>query len=124
MTSVDISEEQLEIARGRAATLGLDVRFVRADVTDLSAIPSNTFDIAYTGGHVAVWVSDLRRFYAEAARIIRPGGRLVVSEYHPFRVGWCGNPKLLQRECGYFERGPHAYKNVAADVFDEGTGRR
>jgi SAM-dependent methyltransferase len=122
VTSVDISERQLEIARGRAATLGLDVRFVRADVTDLSAIPTDAFDVAYTGGHVAVWVSDLRGFYQEAARIVRPGGRLVVSEYHPFRVGWRDNPELLQRECRYFERGPHVYTNVAEGVFDKDPG--
>jgi ubiquinone/menaquinone biosynthesis C-methylase UbiE len=123
VTSVDISEKQLEIARGRAATLGLDVRFVRADVTELSAIPTDTFDMAYTGGHVAVWVSDLRRFYAEAARVIRPGGRLVVSEYHPFRNGWHDNPKSLQREWGYFDRGPHAYENAAEGLFDKSAGK-
>jgi 2-polyprenyl-3-methyl-5-hydroxy-6-metoxy-1,4-benzoquinol methylase len=36
VTSVDISERQLDIARSRATTLGLDVDFVRADVVDLS----------------------------------------------------------------------------------------
>jgi SAM-dependent methyltransferase len=85
VTSVDISERQLEVARGRAAALGLAVEFVRADVVDLSCLAAATYDLVYTGGHVAVWVSDLHRHYAEAARILKPGGHLLISEYHPFR---------------------------------------
>ena len=38
VTSVDISAGQLAVAGGRARELGLDVRFVRADVTDLSSL--------------------------------------------------------------------------------------
>ena len=36
VTSIDISEPQIETARSRAAALGLQVDFVRADVVDLS----------------------------------------------------------------------------------------
>src|SRR6267154_4040137 len=35
VTSIDISEQQLDVARNRATALGLDVEFVRADVVDL-----------------------------------------------------------------------------------------
>src|SRR5207247_10014977 len=85
VTSIDISEPQLEVARKRAAVLGLNVKFVRSDVVDLSCLGDATFDLVYTGGHVAVWVSDLQRYYGEAARILKPDGLLIVSEYHPFR---------------------------------------
>ena len=54
--------------------------FVRADVTDLSVLAANTFDLVYTGGHVAVWISDLSQYYAEAGRILRPGGLFIVNE--------------------------------------------
>lgn len=37
VTSVDISEQQLEVARRRAAELGLQVDFVRADVVGAMA---------------------------------------------------------------------------------------
>ena len=68
--------------------LGLNVTFVRADVVDLSCLGDATFDLVYTGGHVALWVSDLQRYYGEAARILKPNGLLIVSEYHPFRRVW------------------------------------
>lgn len=115
VTSVDISEVQLGTAAGRAGELGLEVRFLRADVTDLSDLPDARFDLVYTGGHVAVWVADLRRYYAEAGRILRPGGLFVVSEYHPFRRLWKEETDRLEMEFGYFDRGPHQYDR-AEDV--------
>jgi SAM-dependent methyltransferase len=109
VTSVDFSRAQLNSAALRAERLGLHMRFVQADVTDLSTIPDGSFDLVYTGGHVAVWVSDLKRYYREAARILRPGGLLIVSEYHPFRRTWKQSPDRLEIESPYLDRGPWEY---------------
>ena len=109
VTSVDISQKQLGIAGGRADELGLDIEFVRADVTDLSPLPDERFDLVYTGGHVAVWVSDLKTYYSEAARILKTGGMFMVSEYHPFRRIWKDRSDQLEVESGYFKTGPHRY---------------
>jgi SAM-dependent methyltransferase len=109
VTSVDISEEQLRIAAERAAALAATIAFVRADVTDLSALATGAFDVVYTGGHVAVWVSDLFAYYREAVRILHDGGLFIVNEYHPFRRIWKQEPGPLVREFGYFDRGPHPY---------------
>jgi ubiquinone/menaquinone biosynthesis C-methylase UbiE len=122
VTSVDISEKQIEVARKRAAALGLQVDFVRADVVDLTILDDMSFDIVYTGGHVAVWVSDLRRYYREAARILRPNGLLIVSEYHPFRRVWRDNPKSLELGFNYFDRGPHRFES-APDVLHPNSGK-
>src|ERR1700730_17289713 len=45
ITSVDISEQQLTIARTRASALGLQVDFVRADVIDLSSLSDAACDV-------------------------------------------------------------------------------
>jgi ubiquinone/menaquinone biosynthesis C-methylase UbiE len=115
VTSVDVSEQQLNVARSRAAALGLRVDFVRADVVDLSSLGDATYDFVYTGGHVAVWVSDLRRYYGEAARILKPNGWLIVSEYHPFRRVWKHSPSCLELGFNYFDRAPRR-SEVAPDV--------
>jgi 2-polyprenyl-3-methyl-5-hydroxy-6-metoxy-1,4-benzoquinol methylase len=109
VTSVDIAENQLAVARQRAAELGLEIEFVRADVTELHELATDAFDLVYTGGHIAIWVSDLRKFYREAARILKPGGRLIVSEYHPFRRIWKATKDRLEIEADYFHRGPYTY---------------
>ena len=107
VTSIDISERQIKVARTRAAALGLQVEFRRTDVVDLRGFDDASFDLVYTGGHVAVWVSDLKRYYAEAARILKPERLLVVSEYHPFRRVWSKATTRLDVGFGYFDRGPH-----------------
>jgi SAM-dependent methyltransferase len=109
VTSVDISQEQLNTAAKRASELGLAIEFVRADVTDLSGLASDVFDVVYTGGHVAVWVSDLWQYYREAARVLKPGGLFIVNEYHPFRKIWKESKDSLQIEFDYFDRGPHKW---------------
>lgn len=109
VTSVDISENQLAVAKQRAETLGLPVTFLRADVTDLHALGNEAFDLVYTGGHVGVWVADLNRYYAEAARVLRPNGVFIVSEYHPFRRVWKWETDCLELEYSYFDRSAHVY---------------
>ncbi|HYF49798.1 MAG TPA: class I SAM-dependent methyltransferase [Planctomycetota bacterium] len=119
-TSVDISSNQLDTAKQRAELLGAKVRFVCNDVTELKDLAGNSFDIVYTGGHVAVWVSNLFKYYAEATRILKPSGLFLVDEYHPFRRLWKEAEKL-EMHVGYFERGPHEYDAVE-NVLDRTPG--
>jgi len=110
VTSVDISERRLHIAQERADTLGLKVTFLRADLTDLRDLRNGTFDLVYTGGHMSVWISDIQKYYAEAVRILKPGGVFVVNEYHPIRRLWldAAGPEPRHR---YFDRGPYKYQS-------------
>ena len=108
VTSVDISERRLTVAAERARTLGLQVTFVQADVTNLAALQSNSFDLVYEGGHVTIWISDIRKFFAEAVRILRPGGLFVVNEYHPLRRVWVDAAGAEPAD-RYFHRGPYPY---------------
>ena len=121
VTSIDIAQAQLDIAADRAEVLGLDIVFHRADVTDLSDIPDNSFDCVYTGGHVAVWVSDLANYYAEAGRILGRGGLFFVNEYHPFRRIWRPEGTGLAVEAPYGDRGPFRYQSDA-DVLRPSSG--
>lgn len=111
VTSVDVSERQLEIARERAGSLGLKVTFLRADIADLSAVESSRFDYVYTGGHISVWLSDIHRFYSEAVRILKKGCLFIVNDYHPFRRIWKEGSRQPILEYSYFERGPFEYRS-------------
>ncbi|MBB14814.1 hypothetical protein CMK22_06045 [Candidatus Poribacteria bacterium] len=108
ITSVDISERRLDIAAERADTLGLQLSFLQADVTDLSVLEDNVFDLVYTGGHVSVWISDIQKYYEEAVRILSVGGVFIVNEYHPIRRIWLdANGEHPHHD--YFKRGPYTY---------------
>lgn len=114
--SVDISGNQLRYARARADFLGLDVSFITADVTDVG-ICSEAFDAIHTGGHVAMWVSDLKKYYAEAVRILKKGGVLVIKEHHPFQTIWSPSHRCLVVERPYGELGPYLEEGNEDDPY-------
>ncbi len=74
----DFSERMLSIAREKAAAQGSPVRFESADAL---ALPygDGTFDAA-TVGFGARNFSDLELGVSEMARVVRPGGRVVILE--------------------------------------------
>jgi len=107
--SVDISYAQLDVAADRAKILGLDINFIQADVTELSDLENDFFDLVYTGGHVAVWVMDLQRYYQESLRILKQDGLFIVNEYHPFRRVWQKGIDELKIDYDYYDRGPFEF---------------
>ena len=78
--AVDFSESALEMARGHLKGAGLDERIMlqREDLTRLS-FPDASFDYVLCWG-VLMHVPDVGRAVSELARVLKPGGRLVVSE--------------------------------------------
>ena len=74
----DFSEPMLELARHKSGEQGLPVEFGWADALDLPYGDAG-FD-AVTIGFGARNLADLDRGTAEMARVLRPGGRLVILE--------------------------------------------
>lgn len=105
VTSVDISDSQLDLARRKTAELGLSIEFLRADVVDVSPLADGRFDVVHTGGGVAGWIADLARYYSEAVRILKPGGLFIARDRHPFRAIW-SDVDRLELAFSYLEIGP------------------
>ncbi len=74
----DFSEPMLELARRKSGEQGLPVEFGSADALDLP-YGDASFD-AVTVGFGARNLADLPRGLSEMARVLRPGGRLVILE--------------------------------------------
>jgi demethylmenaquinone methyltransferase/2-methoxy-6-polyprenyl-1,4-benzoquinol methylase len=79
VVGIDFSDRMLELARTKAkAVSGSDVRFESANALSLP-FPDNAYDAA-TVGFGARNFADLERGLREMARVVRPGGRVVVLE--------------------------------------------
>lgn len=83
VTGVDISDTAIDFARRLSADTGLSARFERADVYDFLETTSERFDVAFASYGALCWLSDLPAWGRGVARILAPGGRLVVVEFHP-----------------------------------------
>jgi ubiquinone/menaquinone biosynthesis C-methylase UbiE len=79
---LDLSLDMLSLARTRLDRAGLRHCSVRqADIYDL-ALPKDSFDVVIVH-QVLHFLDDSARAIAEAARVLRPGGRLLVIDFAP-----------------------------------------
>jgi len=93
VTGVDISDEAIDFARRLSADSGLPGTFERADVYDwLAAAPAQRFDRVFSSYGAIYWLSDLEPWARGIARVLRPGGRFVLVEFHP--TLWIFDEKL------------------------------
>jgi SAM-dependent methyltransferase len=83
VTGVDISDEAITFARTLSDGTGIAATFERSDVFDWLASTTERFDIAFSSYGALCWLSDLSAWARGVARILAPGGRLVVVEFHP-----------------------------------------
>jgi SAM-dependent methyltransferase len=104
VTGLDFSQPAVEAAAELARRIGVpDSRWVAANVYDaVEALGGEQFDVVYTGKGALCWLPDIGRWAEVATALVRPGGFLYLSEFHPF-----GN--TLSEEDG---------RTVAYDYFD------
>jgi SAM-dependent methyltransferase len=80
-TGLDAAERLIEVARERAQAEGLSAQF---DVGDAQALPyeDGTFDVVLSVFGV-IFAPDAQRAFAEMVRVLRPGGRGLISAWVP-----------------------------------------
>jgi SAM-dependent methyltransferase len=81
---VDVTPAQLETARRCMAETGIEFPLVEASAEDVP-LPGDSFDLALSEHGASTWC-DPYRWIPEAARLLRPGGRLVFLHTTPFAV--------------------------------------
>ncbi len=103
VTIADPSQSMLDMMMVRARIIGVELDFVQTDLCDLSAIRDESFQLAYAA-QVTRQLEDIDRFYTEVHRILCPGGRFIINEYHPVRRMWKQEPGHPRAQCSYFDR--------------------
>jgi SAM-dependent methyltransferase len=81
---VDITPAQLATARRMMAETGIEFPLVESDAAE-TGLPDASFDLALSEYGASIWV-DPYRWIPEAARLLRPGGRLVFLCNSPLAV--------------------------------------
>ena len=76
---LDMTDEMLELARANAADAGVaNVEFVKGYIEDIP-LPDDSVDVVISNCVINL-AADKRKVLAEAARVLRPGGRFAVSD--------------------------------------------
>jgi SAM-dependent methyltransferase len=92
VVGVDLSDEAVAFARALSAESGIAATFVEAEIVDWMHTTDERFDIAFASYGAPGWIPDLRAWMRGARRILRPGGALVIVEFHPLVWSWAGGP--------------------------------
>jgi len=109
-TGVDLSPKQIELARQKAVTAGLPVRFIAADIYALPPhLLAEKFDIVFTGGGALVWLPDLPHWAKIIAQLLKPAGQLLLEEEHPLMGCLEVQDGQVKMVTDYFGRKPEIY---------------
>jgi SAM-dependent methyltransferase len=81
VTAVDPAPRLLEVARSRAAAAGLDLELLQGEAARLP-VPDGGYDVVLSV-FAAIFAPDARAALADMARVLAPGGRVVMSAWVP-----------------------------------------
>ena len=116
VTGVDISDEAIDFARRLSEESGIAATFERSDVypwLEAAVIERLRFDTVFCSYGALCWLSDLGTFLRGVAGVLKPGGRFVCIEFHPFAMIFDeqGMPKYHYRNAEplFWDDGIHDY---------------
>jgi ubiquinone/menaquinone biosynthesis C-methylase UbiE len=101
VTAVDQSPEMLAVAREKARAAGLHITFREARLEDGLPFPDGAFDLVICALALSHY-SAIESATQELARVLHPGGHLLITDFHPQAIlnGWeptivCGDDAYI-----------------------------
>lgn len=130
VTGLDFSEVAIGAARDLASSVRQEASFVAGNVYDAPALLGRRFDVVYTGKGALVWLPDIDAWAEVVAMLLRPGGCLYLSEFHPFAHLFGDENLSVEDGHGYFRRDeplvvdeePGSYVDLGAATTHNRTG--
>lgn len=108
------------LARARERVRAASVRFVRHDVRDPWPVRNRSFDIVI-GNLILEHIEEIAPVYAEAARVLRAGGSLLLCELHPERQRRGGQAHFTDPSTGATVH-VAAHRHTVAEYVNGGIG--
>ncbi|KAF9899629.1 hypothetical protein BX616_002916 [Lobosporangium transversale] len=91
---IDISDTAIAFATQLAKDAGIEATFIRADIFDYFDVTNpDQFDMVFASYGVINWLKDLKKYAAGVNKILKPGGRYHLIEFHP--TAYIFNPDLV-----------------------------
>ncbi len=123
VTVFDISEENKRYAMELAEQANVNLNYIVGDIYDIDMTTfKSRFDMLYLEGGILHLFGDLNRFIETLYTLLKPGGKLVLSDFHPFRkVNPIGSLAMSvpQTNGNYFDSGFHNAEVAFRDFFPQ-----
>lgn len=121
-TGIDLSDKAIKEAKNLAKELKLNSKFICSDIYKLPEILEEQYDIVFTSYGTVGWLPDINKWASIVSKYLKPGGKLVFAEFHPFI--WMYDNDLNLIKYSYFnsepiletETGSYAKKNESTKL--------
>jgi SAM-dependent methyltransferase len=111
VTGVDLSSEQVRLARQAAAYCGVNVNLVEGDWQNLpKSVPASHFDLAVTECGTFCWIGNPEAWMKSAYKVLKRGGKLAVSDFHPLSIIADEKDGEVSFRKSYFDQRPSRYE--------------
>lgn len=104
VTGVDIADVAIQAARDLSENIQAPAEFINCNIYDLPNYLDQQFDLVFTSYGTIGWLPDLNRWASLIFRYLKPGGRFIMAEFHPFI--WMFDQEFKHIEYSYFNQGP------------------
>jgi len=84
VTGIDLSDESIKAARELAEKTSSGTEFICCDVYDLPNHLHKKFDLVFTSYGTIGWLPDLNKWAGIISMFLKPEGKFVFVEFHPF----------------------------------------
>lgn len=114
VTIVDMSQENAQYAREVAAAAGVQLRYLVTDVLKLSSQElDGSYDLVFMELGILHYFVDLAPLAQIVQKLLRPGGRLILQDFHPISTKLLSSKGKKHKVSGnYFDKSLHV-TNVA-----------
>ena len=123
VTVFDISEDNKRYALEAADAENVSIAYEVCDVLDIDLERySGYFDVVFMEGGILHYFHDIDEFMKMMDSILRPGGKMICSDFHPFTKIY-DSLKTGQPEMSYFSTDVYEAEMAHARFYDEETRR-